>query len=266
MHHTKNQGHFNVGGTALEWQCCGDPSQQNTLVLLHEGLGCVALWRSFPQQLAERTGFAVLAYSRAGYGLSDAVSLPRPADYMTIEAQQILPQVLKAAGVKRCVLVGHSDGATIAAIYAGTVQDFTVRGVVLMAPHFFAEPISIDAIAHAGHEYRHGELKQKLSRYHKHVDCAFYGWHDAWLSEAFTDWNVSEVIDYLRVPILGMQGVNDQYGSQAQLAEIQSRCYAPYEQVLLENCGHSPHSEQPGLSLDSIDEFCQRLNTIGAFD
>ena len=259
-------GFFQVGQSSLEWQCYGDPSQQVTLVLLHEGLGCIERWRDFPEQLAEHTGFAVLVYSRAGYGRSGSVTLPRPTDYMTIEAQQVVPQVLRAAGVSCCVLVGHSDGATIAAIYAGTMQDFSVRGVVLIAPHFFAEQISIDAITRAGDEYRDGTLKQKLARYHNDVNAAFYGWHDAWLSEEFKHWNVTEVIDYFRVPVLGIQGVDDQYGTLAQLQEIRSRCYSPFDELLLTNCGHSPHIEQPQQTLESITGFCQRLTSIGAFD
>jgi pimeloyl-ACP methyl ester carboxylesterase len=259
-------GFLQAGKVNLEWQCYGDPSQQITLVLLHEGLGCVELWRDFPEQLAEHTGFAVLVYSRAGYGRSDTASLPRPADYMTIEAQQVVPEVLRAAGVSRCVLVGHSDGATIASIYAGTMQDFRVRGVVLIAPHFFAEQISIEAIARAGDEYRNGGLKQKLARYHDNVDAAFYGWHDAWLSDEFKHWNVSEVIDYFRVPVLGIQSVDDQYGTLAQLHEIRSRCYSPFDELLLNNCGHSPHIEQPQQTLESIAGFCERLTSIGAFD
>ena len=226
-----------VGGTTLEWQLYGQPAQQTTFVLLHEGLGCVELWRDFPQQLASQTGAAVLAYSRAGYGQSDSAALPRPTDYMTVEALQVLPEVLRAAGVQRCVMLGHSDGATIAAIYAGSVQDFTVRGLVLIAPHFFTEEISINAITQAKQAYEQGELRHKLSRYHRDVDCAFRGWNDAWLSKEFEYWNVSDVIDYIRVPVLGIQGVDDQYGTVAQLEEIASRCYSPIEQVLLDDCG-----------------------------
>ncbi len=255
-----------AGDASLDWQVWGgDPAQQVTLVMLHEGLGCVALWREFPQQLAAQTGCAVLAYSRAGYGQSDSTSRPRPADYMTVEALTVLPQVLKASGCKRYVLVGHSDGATIAAIYAGSVQDFCMRGLVLIAPHFFAEDISINAIRQARDAYEQGNLKQKLARYHKDVDCAFRGWNEVWLSKAFETWNVSDVIDYIRVPVLGIQGRDDQYGTLAQLAEIENRCYAPFEQCVLEQCGHSPHIEQPEKTLDVITGFCEQLKEAGAF-
>lgn len=256
-------GFVQVANSALEYQCYGPPaSAALTLVLLHEGLGCVSLWRDFPEKLAKLTGCRVLTYSRAGYGNSDSVTLPRPTDYMTIEAQAVLPVLLDNAGVERCLLIGHSDGATIAAIYAGTQQDFRVRGLVLIAPHFFVEEISLRAIAQARHAYENDGLKEKLARYHRDVDCAFYGWNNVWLSEAFKSWNVSEVIDYFRIPVLGIQGRDDEYGTLAQLDEIQTRCYSPFEQLLLSDCGHSPHLAKPQQTLVAIDSFYQRLQSM----
>ena len=174
--------------------------------MLHEGLGCVALWRDFPRRLAAATGFGVFAYSRAGYGQSDPVPLPRPLDYMTREARETLPELLDAIGLRRGVLLGHSDGASIAAIYAGSVEDFRVRGLVLMAPHFFTEKGGLASIAAAREAYATSDLRAKLAKYHRDVDNAFRGWNDAWLDPGFKAWNIADAIDYLRVPALGDSG------------------------------------------------------------
>jgi pimeloyl-ACP methyl ester carboxylesterase len=157
------------------------PDADLTLVLLHEGLGCIALWRDFPERLAQATGCPVFAYSRLGYGHSDPVPLPRPLDYMRAESRTILGRVLDQAGIGPCILIGHSDGASIAVIHAGSAGDARVRGVVLIAPHFFVEDIAITAIAAARDAYNQGTLRDRLARYHDHVDVAFRGWNDAWL-------------------------------------------------------------------------------------
>ena len=171
-----------VNGKTLEAVCYGPPpGKAPTIVMLHEGLGCVALWRDFPRKVAEATGFGVFAWSRAGYGQSDPVELPRPLDYMTREALDVLPGVLDAIGFRYGILLGHSDGASIAAIYAGGVEDFRVRGLVLMAPHFFTEEAGLQAIAAAKTAYEGGDLRERLAKYHGHVDNAFYGWNGAWL-------------------------------------------------------------------------------------
>ncbi len=252
-----------VGDTHLETVCHGaGPEQAPTIILLHEGLGCVALWRDFPQRLAAATGFGVFAYSRAGYGNSDPCPLPRPIDYMTEEALQTLPQVLKLIGFQQGLLMGHSDGATIAAIHAGMSGDLRVRGIVLMAPHFFAEPDGLDSIAQARANFQSGDLRNRLAKYHANVDCAFFGWNDAWLDPQFKNWNVTEVIDYLRIPVLAIQGEEDEYGSLAQIDEIDSRIYSPLEVEIMENCGHSPHIEQPEKTLKIITDFADRLRRI----
>ena len=171
-----------VGGRRFEATWHGPtPDQAPTLVLLHEGLGCVEMWRDFPARLAERTGYGVLVYSRAGYGKSEPVPLPRPLTYMHEEALDVLPQVLDQTGVRKTVLVGHSDGASIATIYAGGRQDFRVRGLVLMAPHFFVEEVGIRSIVAAKEAYEKGNLRERLARYHRDVDTAFWGWNRAWL-------------------------------------------------------------------------------------
>lgn len=252
-----------VNGKSLEAVCHGpSPDQAPTIVLLHEGLGCVALWRDFPEKLAEATGFGVFAWSRGGYGQSDPVDLPRPLDYMTREAVDVLPGVLNTIGFKHGILVGHSDGASIAAIYAGSVEDHRVRGLVLMAPHFFTEEGGLKSIAEAKEAYETGDLRSRLAKYHKDVDNAFRGWNDAWLDPGFKSWNIAEAIDYLRIPVLAIQGADDQYGTLAQIEEIENRIYSPVDVEILADCKHSPFLEQPEKTLAAISEFCARLERI----
>ena len=251
---------LDVGGVRLEYACYGPPpGQAPTLVLLHEGLGCVELWRSFPTELAAATGLGVFVYSRQGYGRSDGVALPRPLDYMSKEATEVLGPVLDAAGLRNVVLVGHSDGATIAGIYAGSVSDRRVRGLVLMAPHFFTEAEGLAAIRKTGETFRSGDLKSRLSRYHDDASAAFHGWYDVWNDPAFVNWNVADAIDHWRVPVLALQGRDDPYGTIAQIDEIDARIYAPLEIEVLDDCGHAPHLEHPQHTLAAISGFCSRL-------
>lgn len=259
------KGYLTAGGKSLEYAIWGPPpSEAPTLVLLHEGLGCTALWRDFPAQLARDTGFGVFAFSRAGYGHSDPAALPRPLDYMTREAVDVLPEVLDAIGLRRGVLVGHSDGATIAAIYAGSVPDMRVRGVVTMAPHFFTEEMGLAEIAKAKSAFETGDLGARMAKYHADPAHTFRGWNDCWLHPDFKAWNVSEVIDYIRVPVLAIQGRQDQYGTLAQIEELDTRCYAPVDKLVLDDCRHVPFLDQPEKVLAEISEFCARLTRIEA--
>jgi pimeloyl-ACP methyl ester carboxylesterase len=254
-----------AGGKRLEYACYGPPpAEAPTLVMLHEGLGCAALWRDIPRQIAEATGWGVVAFSRAGYGQSDPADLPRPLDYMTREAVEVLPQVLDAIGVRRAVLMGHSDGATIAAIHAGSVSDHRIRGLILMAPHFFTEAMGLAEIARAGEAYLTGDLRARMAKYHRDPDNAFRGWNDSWLAPGFAAWNVAEVIDYIRVPVLAIQGRADPYGTLAQIDEIETRSYAPVDTVILNDCGHAPHLDQPAQTLAAIGDFLARLHRIEA--
>ena len=258
-------GHLTAGGKSLEYACWGPaPSQAPTLVLLHEGLGSVAQWKDVPERLADMTGFGVVAYSRAGYGASDPVDLPRPLSYQSDEATGSLGEVLDALGIDHAVLMGHSDGATIAAIYAGSVSDMRVRGLILIAPHFFTEPAGLAAIAEAGRSYASGDLKDRLGKYHSNVDVAFNGWHDVWTDPAYKAWNVADVIDHWRIPVLAIQGTDDPYGSLAQIEEIDSRIYSPLETLIVEGCGHAPHHEKPEQTRNAIVEFCARLHRLEA--
>jgi len=255
---------FIVGGRRVEAAWHGPvPDKAPTLVLLHEGLGCVAMWRDFPAKIAERTGYGVLVYSRPGYGKSDPVPLPRPLTYMHEEAVEILPAVLDQAGIKRAVLLGHSDGASIATIYAGCRQDFRVRGLVLMAPHFFCEDISVKSIAAAKEAYETTDLRVRLARYHgNNVDVAFWGWNQAWLHPDFRHWNIGEFLPTLRVPVLIIQGRDDQYGTAAQIELAQAEAHCPVEVLYLDRCQHSPQVDQPEATLEAIAEFSRRVLLI----
>lgn len=254
-----------VDGVTLEYACYGPaPDQAPTIILLHEGLGCVALWRDFPQQVADQTGMGVFVWSRQGYGQSDPADLPRPVDFMTHEAVDVLPKVLAQIGFQRGILFGHSDGATIAAIYAGSISDHRVRGLVLMAPHFFTEPGGLAAIEQARNDFASGDMKAKMGKYHRDPEATFCGWNDVWLDLAFKDWNVAEVIDYLRIPVLAIQGREDQYGTLAQIEEIESRIYSPVDVEILDDCKHAPHFEQPQKTLAAVAEFAKRLARIEA--
>jgi len=257
-------GWLQAGGKRLEWSHWGPGVEAApTVVLLHEGLGCLGLWRDFPERLVAATGFGVTAYSRAGYGQSDPADLPRPVDYMTHEAVTVLPQVLAATGFRRGILMGHSDGATIAAEYAGRVSDHRVRGLVLMAPHFFTEPMGLAEIARAGAGFAEG-LRAKMAKWHRDPDHTFRGWNDAWLNPDFAGWNVTEVIDYLRVPVLAIQGRQDQYGTLAQIGELETRSPAPVDVAILDDCRHAPHHERPEAVLTAVAAFCTRLERIEA--
>lgn len=261
---TAGSGYLQAGGKSLEWASFGaSPSFAKggspIIVLLHEGLGCVALWRDFPQALSEATGLPVFAYSRAGYGQSDAAELPRPVDYMTREAIDVLPEVLAQLGQGPVILLGHSDGATIAAEYAGRVSDQRVRGLVLMAPHFFTEPMGLAEIAAAKEVFVSQDLKTRMAKYHRDPASTFKGWNDAWLNPDFQRWNVGEVIDYFRIPCLVVQGKQDQYGTEAQVREVETRSYAPVETALLDDCRHAPFLEQPEATLAQVSAFLRRL-------
>ena len=239
----------------------GDPARP-TLVLLHEGLGCVALWRDFPQRLATTTGCPVFAYSRAGYGHSSATPLPWPLDYMQREALQELAPLLDAAGIQDCVLFGHSDGASIALVYAGCMRDPRVRGVIVMAPHVFTEEIGLRSIAAAREAYEQGDLRAKLAKYHgENVDCAFHGWCDSWLHPDFAQWNIEHALPGIHVPLLQLQGADDQYGTPAQLAAIARGVSGPHSTVLLPDCRHAPQFEQPAATLDAVGVFLRGLNS-----
>ncbi len=258
---TDQQIFLNIDGVKLEARCWGpSPDEADTIVLLHEGLGCVDLWRDFPEQLAEHTGMGVFAYSRQGYGKSDPCKLPRPIDYMSIEAIDVLPKVLDAIGFRQGSLLGHSDGASIAAIHAGKVKDQRVKDIILMAPHFFTEPIGLTSIRAASEAYDVGDLKLKLARYHIDVDNAFRGWNGAWLNPEFEHWNIEDVLPGIDIPVLAIQGEGDQYGTIAQIDVIGEKASGPVERHILPDCKHSPHLDQSEMVLGLVEGFVGQDN------
>jgi pimeloyl-ACP methyl ester carboxylesterase len=252
-------GFLNLGDTKLEYRLAGASDLPPAIVMLHEGLGSAALWGDFPDKLAAATGVAVFAYSRAGYGASSPVALPRPLTYMHDEARDILPALLDAIGFRRGLLLGHSDGASIAAIYAGSTQDHRVRGITLIAPHFIVEDIGLAAIRDAKTAYETGDLKTRLARWHKNVDVAFYGWNGAWLDPAFRAWNITDALAYIRVPVQIVQGENDQYGTIRQVEIAQDECYCPVEIAMIAGAGHTPQRERPDVTLAAIADFANQI-------
>jgi pimeloyl-ACP methyl ester carboxylesterase len=252
-------GFLEIGGQRLEYRFVGpQPDQAPTLVLLHEGLGCVGLWNNFPEKLAAATGTGVFVYSRAGYGKSSPVSLPRPLSYMHDEARETLPKLLDAIGFRRGLLIGHSDGASIAAIYVGSHQDHRVGGLVLIAPHFFTEDPGIASIVEARKAYETGDLRARLARWHDDVDNAFKGWNGSWLDPQFRKWDITEFLAYIRVPVLIVQGEDDQYGTVKQIEVAQQECYCPVEVALLQGARHSPQREAFEPTLNAISDFVAR--------
>jgi pimeloyl-ACP methyl ester carboxylesterase len=252
-------GFLRIGDDDLEYRMIGPmPDAAPTIVMLHEGLGSAALWGDFPDRLQEATGAGVFVYSRAGYGASSPVALPRPIDYMHREALDVLPKLLAAIGFQRGILVGHSDGASISAIYAGGVQDHRIRAIALIAPHFIVEDISVTSIAEIKTAYETTSLREKLARWHTHVDNAFYGWNGAWLDPEFRSWDISEYLAYVRVPLAIIQGAHDQYGTIRQVEIAREECYCPVDVTILE-AGHSPHREAPGATLNAISDFANAV-------
>jgi len=257
LHETK--GFFDIDGVRLEYQRLTPFADAGpTLVFLHEGLGCVALWKEFPRQIAKATGCPVLSYSRAGYGGSDACALPRPLSFMHDEAQQVLPKILAAADIRQAVLIGHSDGASIALIHAGSVTDQRLRGLILMAPHVFVEKLTLSSIRQAKTDFETTDLRRKLARYHgDNIDCAFWGWNQAWLDAKFVDWNLEEYLPKIEIPVLLIQGEADNYGTLHQLQSINYGLANQPEQVVLPDCGHSPFRDRPAETLQAILRFLE---------
>jgi pimeloyl-ACP methyl ester carboxylesterase len=249
-------GFLAINGAELEYRLIGaQPSRAPCIVMLHEGLGSVGLWGDFPDKLHEATGASVFLYSRAGYGSSSAVTLPRPLDYMQREARELLPTLLDAIGFREGLLLGHSDGASIAALYAGGHQDHRLDGIVLIAPHVVVEDISVSSIAAIKTAYETSELRTRLARWHKDVDNAFYGWNGAWLDPKFRAWDITDALAYIRVPVAVIQGADDQYGTARQVEIIEDECYCPVEVTMLPGVGHSPHREAPEPTLKVVAEF-----------
>jgi pimeloyl-ACP methyl ester carboxylesterase len=255
-----DEGFLDLAPLRLEYRMIGPrPGAAPTIVMLHEGLGSAGLWGTFPDDIATATGCGVFVYSRSGYGKSSPAKLPRTTEFLNEEACEVLPRVLDAIGFRRGFLLGHSDGASIAAIYAGSVQDHRVRGVVLIAPHFFIEEKGINEIRRAKKSYESGALRARLEPFHADVDAAFYSWNVPWLDPAFQTWDITEVLGYIRVPMLIMQGEDDQYGTLEQVAVARRECYCPVEIAILPGVRHIPYRDAPGLAVQTVADFINRL-------
>jgi pimeloyl-ACP methyl ester carboxylesterase len=225
-------------------------------VLLHEGLGSVAHWRDWPARLAARTGCGVFAYSRHGYGGSEPLRERRAVGYMHHEAEIVLPDLLRQAGIARPILFGHSDGASIALLYAAAFPG-EPRGLVLEAPHVFVEDVSVAGIAAARRVYETTDLRDRLARYHADPDGAFRGWNDIWLDPAFRAWNIEDRLAAIRCPLLLIQGEADEYGTRAQLDAIAAR--VPDTETALLPGGHAPHRDDPETVLALTADFVARI-------
>lgn len=245
-----------IGTTGLECRRFGpQPDEAPTIVFLHDGLGSTGQWRDFPDALAQATGCGALVYSRAGYGRSDPVPLPRPVRFMHDEAE-VLRALLDQSRIREHVLLGHSDGASIALIAAGTAPIPGLRALVLEAPHTFAEPCGLESIAKIGDVYRTTRLRERLARYHgDNTDVAFWGWNRVWLDPGFRAWNIEDALPGITVPTLVIQGEDDEYGSWKHVESIQHGSSGPVQTLRVPSCGHAPHAEQPDAVLAAMTRF-----------
>jgi pimeloyl-ACP methyl ester carboxylesterase len=250
----------------LEYAWVGDTRAQGDraplMVFLHEGLGSVAMWKDFPARLCQALGWRGLVYSRPGYG----ASTPRPSsqawtpDFMHRQALEVLPAFLAAVGVDVAVdppwLFGHSDGGSIALLHAAHFST-QVSGLVVVAPHIFVEALSLRSIAQAREAYQKTDLRQRLARYHDDPDSAFWGWNDVWLHPDFQSWNIEGELASIRAPLLAVQGLDDEYGTLAQIHGI-ARLVAHTELLEMPDCGHSPHKDQPDRLIQGVQAFVER--------
>ena len=227
------------------------------LLFLHEGLGSVSHWKDFPVQVADATGCPVTVYSRYGSGNSDLLNEPRGVGYMHEEALHSLPNLLSQLEIENPILVGHSDGASIAIIHAGTHD--RVRGLVLLAPHVFVEELSVASIAEAKVKFETTNLEAKLARHHRDAARTFWGWNDIWLHPEFRNWNIEEYLPRITCPILVIQGLEDQYGTMAQVEAIRRQSGGPVEVMVLEDCRHSPQRDQPEKVIETTQKFVAEL-------
>jgi pimeloyl-ACP methyl ester carboxylesterase len=244
-----------AGGVRLEYARVAGAGRGPTIVMLHEGLGSVSMWRDFPRQVAEATGHEVLVYSRQGYGRSAPLTAPRPVRFMHDEALVVLPELLDTLEIRRPILLGHSDGGSIAIIHAGG-SGRDVAGLVLLAPHVMVEDISVASIAAARDAYAQGALRARLGRHHDDVDGAFRGWNDVWLRPEFRDWSIEDYLPRIKCPVLAIQGAEDEYGTMQQVDRI--ALAVPGAEILkLAHCGHSPQRDRAPEVIQAIRGFIE---------
>lgn len=250
----------NINGTRLEYVRLPSVHPREgapAIVFLHEGLGSVSMWRDFPQKVADATGCEAVVYSRAGYGRSDPAPLPRAVSYMHDEGLAVLPALLAELDLERPILFGHSDGGSIALICAGGT-DTPLAGVIAMAPHVLVEDISVSSIAQAKVAWATTDLPARLGKYHHDVEAVFRGWNDIWLHPDFRAWNIEEYLPRIAVPVMAIQGEDDEYGTMDQIERIAAQA-KDVELVKLADCRHSPHKDQPQAVIDAVVEFVERM-------
>jgi pimeloyl-ACP methyl ester carboxylesterase len=260
-HVKTGQAYLTVDGKRLETIWYGpSPDLAPTLVFLHEGLGCAQMWRDFPARLADATGCGALVYSRLGYGRSEPCRLPRPVRFMHDEGLRVLPRLLAAAEIQECILVGHSDGGSIAIIYAGGTAAPQLKGLITEAAHVFCEELTLASIQRAKAAYEQGDLRNRLTRFHgSNTQCAFQGWNDAWLHPDFVHWNLEEYLPAITVPMLVIQGEDDPYGTRRQVETIARQAGAGARVLMLAGCGHSPHRDQEDTVLEAMQAYIASL-------
>ena len=250
-----------VDGKRLETLRYPPRGNKRTIVMLHEGLGSVSMWKDFPGQLAKSTGCGILVHSRYGHGKSERLAEKRGVDFMHHEAQVVLPELFERCEIEAPILLGHSDGGSISIIYAATAPR-KPAALALEAPHVFVEDLSVSSISKIRAAYETTDLRQKLARYHDHVDETFWGWNDIWLDPRFRSWNIEEYLDAIRCPVLVIQGENDEYGTLMQVEAIKARLPST-ETLVLPECGHSPHRDQPARTLAAISKFVRSVAESG---
>lgn len=252
---------IDVDGCRLEYDLLpGRYPERPALVLLHEGLGCLSMWQDFPTRVADLTGCRTLAWSRAGYGQSSSTLATRTPAYLHEEALR-LPPLLAALGIRRPILVGHSDGGSIALIHAAMFPE-GVAGIIVLAPHEFVEEKALAGIRRAGEAYANSDWREKLGRYHRDVDRMFYAWHDTWLSPEFRAWDITDCLSKISCPVLAIQGEDDEYATMRQVECILDAA-AVVELCRLTDCRHSPHKDQPQRVLAAIGGFVARVAVAG---
>ena len=251
---------LDIKNNQIEYITFGNFSNKSpVLILLHEGLGSVAMWRDIPKLIHEKTKMNILVYSRIGYGKSSKAELPRPTNYMSIEAEEYLPIILQKLSIKKYFLIGHSDGGTIAALASINKSSVELLGTILIAPHFFVEKESIIAIEETTDQYKNKNLRSKLEKYHNDVDNAFFGWSNVWLSTSFKKWNISNYLSKIKTPILVIQGTKDPYGTVNQVQVLEENLKSPLQKVIIEDCGHNPFYEFPETTIKYINKFIKKL-------
>ncbi|MBI36502.1 MAG: alpha/beta hydrolase [Alphaproteobacteria bacterium] len=246
-------------GYPIEYYWTRPPKKGETvIIMLHEGLGSLSTWQNFPRSLSDKTRFPILVYSRHGYGRSEIIEGSRGKNYMHNEALRILPALLEELSISDPVLLGHSDGASISLIHAGSGK-WAVRALILEAAHVFVEEETLVGIRAIREAYIKGDLKRSLARYHDDPDKSFYGWNDLWLNPDFRDWNIESYLEMVDCPILLLQGENDEYGTKHQINKITNKVRGSVDVRVIPSCGHSPHRDHPKLVLDIMSKFIREL-------